>query len=195
MPSELMPWERRKEESGKAFDAFACYRDLGSGRSIEKAAEHVRKSVSLLKRWSSRYSWVERVQAWDQEQERTATEAAAEAAQERAREIRQRNLKVGTDLQRLARAGIAQLIERDPVTGEPRLKRQLKVTEIVVLHRYGTELERAAAMVPTDQATGPDGEEELDQMLRGLRQAEFAALVEAARAVTSSPTASPAKRT
>jgi len=195
MPDEPMPWERQSEESSQAFEGFCAYRDLSFGRTIEKARKQVGKSASLLKRWSSRYSWVDRVQAWDEEQDRTATEAAAEAAQERAREIRQRQLKDGSDLQRLARAGIAQLIERDPVSGEPRLKRQLKVTEIVVLHRYGTELERAAAMVPTDETAEPEGEEELDRLLRGIRQEEFGALVEAARRVTSSPTASPAKRT
>jgi hypothetical protein len=188
MPDEIMPWERQGNESSQAFAGFCSYRDLGSGRSIEKAAKHVRKSVSLLKRWSSRYYWVERIEAWDREQDRLATQASAHAARERAEEIRHRQVKDGQDLQRLARAGIAQLIQRDPVTSEPRLKRELKVGEIVILHRYGAELERTAAPAVTDQGTGPDAEEsgDLDQMLRELPQEDIASLLKAARAVSSS---------
>jgi hypothetical protein len=184
MPNEPMPWERQTEESGKAFAAFACYRDMGIGRSISLAAARVGKSVSMRKRWSARYGWQERVAAWDREQDRRASEAAAQAVRERAEEIRQKQLKDGKDLQRLARAGIAQLIDRDAETGEPRLVRELTVSGIVALHRYGAELERLAAQYATGEHEAPAADEpsELAQKLEGLPDEDLNALLEAAHA-------------
>lgn len=69
------PWERQKSESTKAFEAFQIYRDMGTNRSISKVAQQLSKSKPLLTRWSAAYGWVERVQAWDAEQDREARQA------------------------------------------------------------------------------------------------------------------------
>jgi hypothetical protein len=183
MPEDVRAWEHQAGESSRAFEAFACYRDMGSARSLQAVSDRIDKSVSMLKRWSSRRCWQERVEAWDREQERYAAQAAAQAGRERAEEIRQRQLKDGRDLQRLARAGIAQLVQRDPVSGESSLRRELKVQEIVALHRYGAELERLAAPAAAEPhgAASDDETGELDEMLRDLPQKDFADLLEAAR--------------
>jgi len=61
------PWEKLSNETTKAYAAFCIYRDLGSERSIDKvlAVTGKRNRSSLIK-WSSKYNWVERVQAYDQ---------------------------------------------------------------------------------------------------------------------------------
>lgn len=64
------PWDKMPEESTKAFEAFARYRDLGAQRSLSKAAAELGKSKPLLEGWSSKYSWQERITAWDAAQDR-----------------------------------------------------------------------------------------------------------------------------
>lgn len=65
-------YERQEGESQKAFEAFATYRDLGITRSIREVAQKLNKSVALLGRWSSKYEWVDRAQAFDDEMDRKA---------------------------------------------------------------------------------------------------------------------------
>lgn len=68
--SEL--WERQEGETTKAYAAFCVYRDLGSDRSLSKAAESLGKSKPMMEQWSSKYDWVKRAEAWDDEQDRIA---------------------------------------------------------------------------------------------------------------------------
>ncbi len=58
-------WERQPRESARAFEAFQKYRDMGPSRSVVKVGQECRKSESLLSRWSVKYRWVDRVQAYD----------------------------------------------------------------------------------------------------------------------------------
>ena len=55
------PWERRPDESAAAYAAFLTYRDLGPERSLVAAARQAGKHACLLRRWSQRSGWVERV--------------------------------------------------------------------------------------------------------------------------------------
>jgi hypothetical protein len=57
-------FERQERESAKAFAAFSVYLGLGSERSLEAVAQKVTKSSRLVKRWSSRWQWGERVRAY-----------------------------------------------------------------------------------------------------------------------------------
>jgi len=74
--SELLPWEKQRGESAKAFAAFQIYRDLGSRRShikVEEALKETRAAgPAMVRDWSTRWSWVERVDAYDREQDRKA---------------------------------------------------------------------------------------------------------------------------
>lgn len=62
------PWDRQPHETWKAYEAFLCYRDLGELRSIHKAAIKLGKSGRLLAKWSSRWQWVNRINAWNEHQ-------------------------------------------------------------------------------------------------------------------------------
>ncbi len=64
------PWERQPDETAKQFEAFAIYRDLGIERSLSKVGGLLGKSKTLMDRWSTANSWVERAAAWDREQDR-----------------------------------------------------------------------------------------------------------------------------
>jgi hypothetical protein len=83
------PWDQLEGEPSPAYARFLVYRNLGPGRSLERAyqaflstiyqesAENRRKPPQLSGQWSddsSRYGWVARAAAWDIEMLATAGE-------------------------------------------------------------------------------------------------------------------------
>lgn len=89
------PWERLTNESAPAFQAFARYRDMGADRSLAKVAKELGKSTTIIERWSARDYWVNRVTAWDEEQDRIwrATQLASR------REVGKRQLRIANAMQ------------------------------------------------------------------------------------------------
>lgn len=85
------PWDRRQDESSKAYEAFCIYRDMGIQRSLSKVAEKLQKSATLINRWSREKNWVKRAEAWDDEQERIEREAAQKEQAKAIREMRKRH--------------------------------------------------------------------------------------------------------
>jgi len=79
LETEIQPYGQRLGESAKAFAAFVVYRDMGEERSLEKVAQELGKSVSLLQRWSSQHEWVTRVLAWDTDRHQRHDAARIEA--------------------------------------------------------------------------------------------------------------------
>lgn len=59
------PWIQQERESGQAYGAFQVYLRLGTTRSIAKAAAKMGKTAQNLENFSTRYRWVERVEAYD----------------------------------------------------------------------------------------------------------------------------------
>lgn len=70
MMAEPKPWERQPTDTQKSWEAFVVYRDFGTKRSLKKVAEELKKSETIIGRWSGKHNWVERVAAWDEEQDR-----------------------------------------------------------------------------------------------------------------------------
>jgi hypothetical protein len=109
----------------KAFAAFCCYRDLSPReRSLRRVADLLygdrgatkgrRKSVpGAIQRWASRFAWLERAAAWDEERERLAREAEVEAI----KAMRERHAKEAVALQERA---LARLRALDPAELSPR---------------------------------------------------------------------------
>lgn len=71
-------WDRQKNETNKAYSAFCMYRDMGTRRSLSKTVaqifpgiphEKYTTKIRGLAVWSSKYTWVKRVEAWDAYQE------------------------------------------------------------------------------------------------------------------------------
>lgn len=73
--SDLLPWDRRDDESDPAFEAFATYRDMGAKRSIRSVARVLGKSDTLMGGWSSQHDWPNRARAYDRWMDQQATKA------------------------------------------------------------------------------------------------------------------------
>lgn len=58
-------WDRLKDETEKAYEAFSTYRDLGVGRTFVAVADKLHKSCTLIRRWAKRHNWEERAAAYD----------------------------------------------------------------------------------------------------------------------------------
>lgn len=78
--NEIRPWDRREDETSKAYGAFVTYRDLGPERSLEKVAHTLGKSTTIMSRWSAQHEWVSRTVAWDNMPGRKVEEAYEEMA-------------------------------------------------------------------------------------------------------------------
>jgi len=79
------PWERQPREAAKAYAAFCAYRDMPAAqRSRWELARQLAKSRQLVSRWSARWRWVERAEAWDAELDRQKRLKQVEAIQEMA---------------------------------------------------------------------------------------------------------------
>lgn len=121
------PWERQTEETPKPFEAFCLYRDMGPERSLRKVAEKLEKSDTLIGRWSSQYNWVERVAAWDNEQDRIARI-------EQLKEIKKmRNRHAGIAKAMIVKAG--QALKRIP-------DEEIKASDISRMIEVASKLER-----------------------------------------------------
>jgi hypothetical protein len=68
-------WERLAGETGTAYAAFCCYRDIGPGRNIRKAVEAANegkavsagsKQYGTWRQWSMKFHWVKRAADYDQ---------------------------------------------------------------------------------------------------------------------------------
>jgi hypothetical protein len=73
-------FEQQPRESNKAFAAFSLYLSLGVDRSTALVASRLAKSEQLVRRWSAKFAWSERVAAYASHLavvEREAIEAAA----------------------------------------------------------------------------------------------------------------------
>ena len=109
------PWDRREGESSKNYEAFCAYRDMGIDRSIQKVAEKLKKSTALMGRWSAKYGWIKRAEAWDEEQERIEREAARKDQLKAIKEMRKRHADLATGM--LIKAARAlQRIPEDEIT-------------------------------------------------------------------------------
>lgn len=128
------PWERQESETPKAYEAFCIYRDMkkdGQERSLREVASMLKKSLTLVGRWSSKYGWVERVADWDDEQERIEREIAQKEQVKAIREMRKRQAQSGYALQLKATRALGKL----PMD-------QMSAKDIVNMMVEGAKLER-----------------------------------------------------
>jgi hypothetical protein len=111
------PWERQPDETAQAYAAFCVYRDLGQGRSNDKAYRAAKGEPTYKGRaraswwgWSRSNRWVARAQAYDAQLQEVELKAREDEARRKgrdwARERRQQLEQVFSLSQRLVeRAG------------------------------------------------------------------------------------------
>ena len=137
-------WERQDGESGKAYEAFAVYRDMGAGRTVSAVARQLRKSRALIDRWKRQWNWEERARAYDRELERAAYEEAVKAM----REMLRRHIGMGVRMQTKALEGLSKL---NPA--------KMRTKDVVALLHEGTKLERDSRARIVEDAAPQDGDE------------------------------------
>ncbi len=136
------PWERQPNESDKAFQAFAIYRDMGANgqkRSIRAVAQKLKKSTTIIGRWSSNLNWVERANAWDDELDRLTREELTKGIAE----MRKRHAKIAQAMLAKALKGL-QRIPEDEMSSQD-------VAKIVDI---ASKLERLSRGEPTERTEG-----------------------------------------
>ena len=153
--TEIAPWEQQPEESAKAFEAFAVYRDMGVERSVRKVTQRLNKSLTLIGKWSSRYNWPERARAYDRDLDR---QAHAQAVRD-VRSMTNRHIRIAMQLQAKALEALEQL---DVTTLSPKMQLAFlaKATEIERMNRLS-----AAGM--DDSGQQRDGVEGIEVVIEG----------------------------
>ncbi len=133
---EQNPWDRVEEEGTKAFEAFCAYRDMGPKRGIRRVAAVLGRPdtyKAVLERWSVKYGWVKRSQAWDDFQDKKAQEAAITQIEE----MKKRHVQQSVALQTKA---LQRLQSLDP--------RELTATNVLGYIAEAIKIERMARGEP-----------------------------------------------
>jgi hypothetical protein len=81
MTDQSRPWDKRPDETDKAYKALTDYIDFGPDRSLEKIRQKNNKNTSYIRqlaKWSSAYNWVERASAYDVAQRAEVEQAQSE---------------------------------------------------------------------------------------------------------------------
>jgi hypothetical protein len=144
MTTQRQPWDRQSHEPQQAYAAFRLFLEAGRRRRVTKVAETCEKSESLVYRWSSRWSWLIRADAWDRHLDAEYELEMREARREMAR----RHVKI-------ARAAIAKaaqaLLSLDVA--------ELKPADAIRVLDVATRIEREAlgGDVHRVELSGPDG--------------------------------------
>ena len=164
MANTLHPWDRQERESSKAFSAFTMFLEAGPTRSAVGVAAKCGKSVSLLWRWSARFSWLERARQWD------TFQAAEKTRQLLAKEVdsRLRRSRHG-ELVEVTGVRAIQQIAADVAAGT----RQLSVSEAAQLAAVGSKMDKEAVQsapnvqvnvgvnIPSSDQLDPDVDDDL----------------------------------
>lgn len=135
------PWERQPKESAKAYEAFDLYLKMGAERSCQKVARQLSKSDTIIKRWSSTWSWQQRVREYDAELAR----AKFAEAKKGVKEMQERQIHLALLLQKKAFDALKAL---DISALTPK--------EIVCFISEGAKLETMSRTASAQQ-TGEDG--------------------------------------
>ena len=131
-------YDRRPDESAKAYEAFAIYRDLGVNRSVDAVARQLSKSLPLIKRWSAAYDWVMRVDAYDEFVDAQARKKLERDAINRRADMLRRHALSGKVLQQ---KGVEYLSKQ----GSPGIDRG---ADAIAAIKTGIAIERQAESLP-----------------------------------------------
>lgn len=90
-------WERQKAESPEAFEAWVRYRDMDGKRSVQRVSVELGKAYTMIRDWSLRWHWVDRLRAWQRHVDELARqEQLDEILKMRRRQARQMMAKAQT---------------------------------------------------------------------------------------------------
>ena len=150
----MQTWDKQLEETGRAYNAFLTYRNMGVLRSLKKAAgifynvENISETsgkVRTFTKWSSEYKWVTRCSDFDIEEERLRIE------QKRAliNKMNEEQAKDGAELRRIGMTNIklhagGRAYEIDEKGKRIRIKPMIPLPESIKLNTEGVKEQRVA---------------------------------------------------
>lgn len=155
------PFDRQPGEGSRAWEAFQTYRDSGPERSVRGVARKLNKSSTIIGRWSGRWSWVERVKAWELDQaerlrvsEQDAMKKNAHLWAKRQLEFKEREYTIGNKL--LAKA--EEILSHSTRRQGNKAPARFSLNDASRMAAVGSELIRRATGLATDKTeiTGPD---------------------------------------
>ena len=129
------PWDQKPNESTKAFQRFAQYRDMGAGRSLRKLASNLSLNASTLAEISKKHSWQERIAAFDAYIDKASQ--YNQVAQVRA--MKRRQIALALRAQKVAEKGLKKIL-RD--LDDEHLVRKLSPEGLSKILDTGCRLER-----------------------------------------------------
>ena len=135
-------WERQPRESVQAFEAFDLYCKMGADRSLRRVARELSKSDTLIKRWSSAWSWQKRSRDYDNELKRHEVEEQ----KKNLKKMQQRQIQTAMLLQKKAVEALDKLQFDD-----------LAPKDILRFISEGAKLERETRRESTNIAEGEMG--------------------------------------
>lgn len=144
----VAPWERQPDESAKAYEAFALYRDMGSDRSQVKLAQKQGRTTKTISEWSVRYNWVERVRAYDIWLERQARAAHIKEY----KDMVQRHIKIASSMQTKALRALDKLKPED-----------MKPREIIESLKIALEIEKLNRRQLTENERNHEDDQDFDE--------------------------------
>jgi len=103
-------WQKRPEETSKAYEAFCLYRDMGPSRSLSKLNERMGKKPTYQRQiheWSRKYDWVARCEAFDENELKVQM---TDMKKERM-EARKRIIRIAQGFQTAAGRRLQQILE------------------------------------------------------------------------------------
>lgn len=102
-------WERKKGESSEAYTAFKLYYQMGAKRSCSKVAQSLLKSRVLITGWCSKYNWVERARAYDNELARQEFAEACNAV----KKMNEQQAQIGLLIQKKALEALKEMKSKE----------------------------------------------------------------------------------
>lgn len=151
----LKPWDPQAEESRQAYEAFVCYRDLGSERSLEAVGRRLEKSWKLCGRWSSRWKWLDRVAAYDAHMADIEQKAREKALTKKAEDWASKELEMARLLYDKAKAmlafPLAKQVTKDGQTVV--MPADWRMRDAAAIAEAGVKMERLARGESTDRIT------------------------------------------
>ena len=157
-----LPFEKQPRESAKAFAAFSLYLSQGAERSTAAVAKELAKSEQLVRRWSAKFGWTDRVAAHGAHLaivEREAVEAAARGKaaewEKREQQLRETEWTMHERAIAAAKRGLDAYMEKDKVYAN--------LADIARMLEIASKLGRLAT------GLGTEGERRTGDDLPGLR--------------------------
>lgn len=102
-------WERKKGESSESYAAFKLYYQMGGKRSCAKVAKNLGRSNTLISGWCSKWDWVERARAYDNELARQEFAEACNAV----KKMNEQQAQIGLLIQKKALEALKEMKSKE----------------------------------------------------------------------------------